>query len=651
MLRRTPTGVDRETPARLQADLSALTARMSQDGALVAWLGSLPPNLWIALGLFLLLVGGTILLERSRAWRRLWVRLDRLAGRGALIRSTLAVVRRAAAPALAVLIWTVGELAAGWSQDHAGVAPALLLIWTAYRFVDEALRRLLVGGSGEASGAGLYSGLRGALLIATWWGALWLLLASAVVPADYLALWRMAGHLALVLWLFVVLLPADRLLSLLPAGDARSLKRARRVLRTLYYPLLFGSLVVALLWVMGYQRLAEVILGRGWAAMGAVLLLVLASRALDAWARKRLEASDPEAAPQAEAALAASRRLVFVITLLLGLGWAVALFGFRPLWLYLLDQPLFSVGKVTPTAGAIWTSLVILSLLWAFSGWIQSMLSYRIYPRLGVGSGEGYALNRLLHYALLVLACVLVLNTIGLSPQSLALVLGGLSVGIGFGLQDIANNIVSGLILLTSRQVKQGDLISVEGTLGRVSEVTLRSTIVTNLDNVDLLVPNSKLLSGTVINWTHNGTLIRNVVDFGVAYGSDPDVVARIAVEVAKQESEVLKEPEPEVWFTGMAENSLDFKLLAWIDLETSRKPDVTSRLLRNLLRKFNEAGINIPFPQRDLHVRSGIPWDELISAIGARSEFDGAARPGGSNGEGSEALPPPSHRAPTQES
>jgi small-conductance mechanosensitive channel len=267
------------------------------------------------------------------------------------------------------------------------------------------------------------------------------------------------------------------------------------------------------------------------------------------------------------------------------------------------------------------------------SGWAQASLAYRVYPRLGIGQGEAYALNRLLHYAFIVGAALLILNNLGLSPESLALVLGGLSVGIGFGLQDIANNIASGLILLTSRQVRQGDVISVGDQTGTVREVNLRSTLVTTPDNVDLLIPNSKLLGDTLTNWTHSSTVMRSKVPFGVAYNSDPEQVMEIALKVARAHPEVLPEPEPDVWLVAMGDNALNFELLAWVDMRVSIRPRVVTQLYVELFREFNARGIEIPFPQRDLHLRTGVPWEELLATLSAGRDLSDPDRPGRGNG------------------
>jgi small-conductance mechanosensitive channel len=300
--------------------------------------------------------------------------------------------------------------------------------------------------------------------------------------------------------------------------------------------------------------------------------------------------------------------------------------------LYAFGQTWLQIGTLRITGHAIWASVILVVGILLISRWLQAMLAYRLYPALGIGRGEAYALNRLLHYALMVGATLLSLNNLGLSPANIALVLGGLSVGIGFGLQDIANNIASGLILLTSRQVRQGDVISVGDRMGTVREVNLRSTMVTTFDNVDLLIPNAKLLGDTLINWTHSSTVVRNKVAFGVSYDADPQEVLDLTLTIAREHPEVLTEPGPAVFLVAMGDNALNFELFVWVDMAVTPRPRVTTQLYCQLFAEFKKRGIEVPYPQRDLHLKSGVPWQELLQAMtsanaaGTRTEAPAAA-------------------------
>jgi small-conductance mechanosensitive channel len=186
-------------------------------------------------------------------------------------------------------------------------------------------------------------------------------------------------------------------------------------------------------------------------------------------------------------------------------------------------------------------------------------------------------------------------------------IFGLLSVGIGFGLQNVTSNFVAGLILLFERPIKVGDRITVGNTEGDVAEINIRSTTIRSLNNIAIIVPNSEFVSSTVINWTYGDQRVRLEIDVGVSYQSDLDIVFRCLREVAEEHREVLKDPKPEVLHTGFGDSSWKIRLRAWIS-NPKTHPQVRSALNCAIVRKFRENGVEIPFPQRDLHVRSPLP-------------------------------------------
>ena len=179
-----------------------------------------------------------------------------------------------------------------------------------------------------------------------------------------------------------------------------------------------------------------------------------------------------------------------------------------------------------------------------------------------------------------------------------------LSLGIGFGLQEIVSNFVSGLILLFERPLQVGDLVQVGETVGVVERINIRATTVRTLDNEFILVPNRELVTKDVVNHTHNDPRLRVRVPVGVAYGSDLELVREALLSAARDNRLVLKRPAPEAFFKGFGDSSLDFELRAWISRPLDR-PAVTSELNNKIDEAFRAAGVTIPFPQRDLHLRS----------------------------------------------
>ncbi len=190
-------------------------------------------------------------------------------------------------------------------------------------------------------------------------------------------------------------------------------------------------------------------------------------------------------------------------------------------------------------------------------------------------------------------------------------------IGIGFGLQNITNNFVSGLIILFERPIKVGDRIEVGNVAGDVVNISARATTVVTNDNIAIIVPNSEFTSSTVINWSYTDRDVRFNIPVGVSYSSDPEVVGKLLLEVAHDHAGVLKEPKPDVLFEEFGESSLNFVLRVWTRDYTTRPGVFKSELNYRISKKFKEHGIEIPFPQRDIHIRSG-------SVLGAPSHQPG---------------------------
>jgi small-conductance mechanosensitive channel len=265
---------------------------------------------------------------------------------------------------------------------------------------------------------------------------------------------------------------------------------------------------------------------------------------------------------------------------------------------------LFRIGGTPVTTASIITFFVFILLAFAVSFILQRALG-RVYRRRSVEEGVQYALNRLVHYAVVAIGIFLALDNLGISIGALAGLGAILAVGIGFGLQNITQNFVSGLILLLERPIKKGDFVEVGDTMGVVRDIRARATIVTTMDNVDILVPNGQFITETVVNESYGSGLIRVHVKVGVAYGSDTALVRRTLERVADEHEGVLKKPAPLVRFNDFGESSLDFALLVWLSAAVD-EPQTSSDLRFAIDTAFREADIVIPFPQRDLHLRSG---------------------------------------------
>jgi small-conductance mechanosensitive channel len=303
--------------------------------------------------------------------------------------------------------------------------------------------------------------------------------------------------------------------------------------------------------------------------------------------------------------------LVFVV--LLAIGWSYLQEKETPLLIdmigkdatRLLTQPYFHIGNLAVTPAFLLKAIIYLLLLALVARKTRSVLHTQVLERVSLDEGQKYAIERTTQYLIYLIGIVIGLQSVGASLASLAVFGGALGIGIGFGLQEIANNFISGLILLFERPIKVGDRVEVGGLDGVVERIGGRSTWVRTNDNIVIVLPNSDFITKPVTNWTANDRLVRFAVPLGVSYGSDPDAVRQVLIEVARANTDVLSHPAPDVIFTGFGDSSLDFELRVWTSTQVHTRQILKSNLYFAIFRAFRKNGIEIPFPQRDLHLRS----------------------------------------------
>ena len=272
---------------------------------------------------------------------------------------------------------------------------------------------------------------------------------------------------------------------------------------------------------------------------------------------------------------------------------------------------LFEVNETPVTLFGLLRVAIIITVAFILSKALRRTLERLAARRTGVGQSSFYTLGRVVHYFVLGIGIIIGLSSIGIDFTKFALLASALGIGIGFGMQALVSNFVAGLIILFEKSLKVGDFVELEsGVTGEVREVNMRSTLVTTNDNVDILVPNSEFINKAVTNWTLREAYRRIHVPFGVAYGSDKDLVRKAVLEAAELVPWTLrsqKQREPQVWFVGFGDSSLDFELVVWLSPDAVKRPgSVQAHYLWEIETKFKEYGIEIPFPQRDLHLRSG---------------------------------------------
>lgn len=273
----------------------------------------------------------------------------------------------------------------------------------------------------------------------------------------------------------------------------------------------------------------------------------------------------------------------------------------------LLTTTLFQLQE---TQVSLLTLIIFLLFLIAFiiaSRVIKGILLRKVLTRFEIESGLRYTLARISQYIIVTIGVLISFQFIGINLSSLAVIFGFLSVGIGFGLQNITSNFISGLIVLFERPISIGDRVRVAGIEGDVLEINIRATKIRTLNKVSIIVPNSEFVSSNVINYSHGDPEFRLDVNVGVSYESDLDTVVKALREVAEENNTVLKNPEPQIHLVSFGDSSWDMELRVWIP-DVKRYPFVRNDINQAIVRKFREYDIEIPFPQRDLHMRSSVP-------------------------------------------
>ena len=274
----------------------------------------------------------------------------------------------------------------------------------------------------------------------------------------------------------------------------------------------------------------------------------------------------------------------------------------------IFKMPLFTIGNTPVSIERVVQLVLMVAVVYFVARFSRRILRRRILARTKLDAGLQYAIARIFGYIVLVLGFIIGLSTLGIDLTSLTVLAGALGVGIGFGLQNTVNNFVSGLIILAERPIQIGNRVDLGDAAGRVIQIGARSTTILTNDNIAMIIPNSEFISGRVINWSLGGDArVRFHLPVGVSYGSDPHQVKKLLLEVAGANESVLKDPAPVVVFKGFGDSSLDFELRVWNLTMSDRPSAFKSPLYFAIWDKFKEHGIEIPFPQRDLHIKEPV--------------------------------------------
>ena len=387
-----------------------------------------------------------------------------------------------------------------------------------------------------------------------------------------------------------------------------------RVASSILIGMTVAGATVAIIEISGYSALALHIflstLTTVFIVILAWLLMLLVRGLLESALRNPYAQKVPFLRTQATTIIDRTAKLLNLIVLLLFCGavlqtWRV----FTTSWDLIYRVLTFGVtiGETRITLVLVLAAAACLYGALIASRILQYFMMRDVFTRRRVDPGIGLSITRLVHYAVVLLGVLLALVTLGFELTNLTIIASALSVGIGFGLQTIVNNFVCGLILLFERPVKVGDIIQLGEQWATIRNIGLRATTIQTFDRSDIVVPNSDLVTNQVTNWTLADRNMRLSLSVGVAYGSDVPMVLQTLEECTRENSHILKDPAPFIIFMGFGDSSLDFQLRVWID-DIDYINVVRSELNQGIDRKFRERGIEIPFPQRDLHLRSVDP-------------------------------------------
>jgi len=272
-----------------------------------------------------------------------------------------------------------------------------------------------------------------------------------------------------------------------------------------------------------------------------------------------------------------------------------------------IDVPLpFQTGDDAPTYWGVFAALAILFFFLFGTRHAKDLLQYQVLERTALDRSTQYTIATLSGYVVLSIGIVASVRQV-FNLSDLGTIVAALSVGIGFGLQELVSNFISGLVLLFERPIRVGDTIEVGPNRGLIRQINIRATTVQTKDNIFILVPNRDLMTQTVVNYGYDDPKIRLRVPVGVSYGSDPEQVKEVLLAVAEECDKVLRHPIPQVQFVQFADSSLNFLLLVWIQ-RPEQAPAITSTVNFMIFKALKDAGIEIPFPQRDIHIKSRPP-------------------------------------------
>ncbi len=517
------------------------------------------------------------------------------------------VVVAAAIPLVLLAIYSLITSAIIYQAAWFKLTGRLLWLWAGYALVRGLLREFLTGDlftAAAAHGKRIFWTARIILLylvigIALVWGA-----EAFQFRQDVLAFLRFVLYVLSVFVFLALMLQKKGLLSLLPDLPYPGYRSFLRLLNRFFYPLIGLSFVLALLWCFGFREAGRMLLTKIWFTVAALVALTLTyhglRRGLQRWSE-----TIPVNDERAQAVVASVRSFLVYAVGVATAALVLNLLGLLEPVERILSFPIVNIGGVLISFWILIRALLIIVFFILGSRLIQGFLDYKAYPAMGVNPGTGFAVNTIIRYSFFAVGVLIALDTVGVDLRLILVFAGAIGIGIGLGLQNMAASMISGFTIIFGGKVRKEDWIEVEGNLGEVVDISVLSTRIRTRLNVEYLVPNSALVSNTIVNYSLSSPMFWSGLNVGVSYGSDPREVERILLEVAGREPMVSRDLPPRVLFTEFADSSLNFRLLFRMDVRRYGEGVVKSALYFATFEEFKKAGIEIPFPQRDIHIRT----------------------------------------------
>lgn len=550
------------------------------------------------------------LLKRGRAWLPEWSH-KYLGAAMELIQSTLPVV------AIQAVVWvmtsfmgTVDHIAAVLLQESLG----LLLLYRGLRSVVVAVFSGDLLEIEAQKVVQLQKLLLLSLKVLVVLNILLLVVDDLKLGQDIYALLWVGLQLTLVAAVLRLATLKQQVMTLLPEDqDSVLWNTFRENLERQYHLYLVATIALLVLWGIGYENAALFLLIRGYAIVALVSVTVGLQQRVHRWLVTRSAATHDEEKRQSyenlDRLLGLGSFLVLVVMVLVLLG----------LWPYaetLINYTLLRTSTLKLSLHNLGAAGLSLGLFLLLSRLLRAWLSEHFYPRLRLDISVGYTINTIVHYLLLAAGLAAALDSLGLDLSAAVVFFTAFSVGIGFGLQDIARNFVSGFILLFGRSIRKGDWVQVEDDIGRVDDLGGRMVRLVTVDNTEILLPASRMIEGKVTNLTYATPRIRLRIPVGVHYKSDIRQVEQALLHAALRHRAVLRTPAPLVLLNGFGDSSVDFSLLVWIDVRQIEPRRLKGELNFHIWDIFQEQGIEIPYPQRDLYLKPDPGLQEVIRAL-----------------------------------